>query len=80
MMLASKIVFCDKIVRENSSISERRSTQDKIYFPLFLIKLGNDSCYTIKQDDNYSRICIFSDRSFDVVHAEDILKEILKSE
>jgi hypothetical protein len=67
-------------MRDNESQVDRRSTQDKIHFPFFLVKLSNESCYTIRQDDVTNRVCLFSDRPLDILHHEQIMKEILKKE
>ncbi len=80
MMLCAKNYFTEKLIRDNSNPKQRRETEEKILFPFFLLKLENDSCYTIKQDDGGSRVCLFSDREFNIMSQEEILREILKNE
>ena len=80
MMLCAKNYFTDKLIRDNSYSKQRKETDDKILFPFFLLKLGSDTCYTIKQDDGGSRVCLFSEREFNIMSQEEILREILKNE
>ena len=80
MRLSAKNYFTEKLYQDNNNSIQRKLTDDKILFPFFLIKLDNDSCYTIKQDEHYNKVCIFADKQFDIMYQDDILKEILKLE
>lgn len=80
MQLSAKNYFIEKLLHENKNTHERRLAQDKILFPFFLIKLANDSCYSIKHDNTTNKVCLFSEKQLHVMYQDEIIKELLKLE
>jgi hypothetical protein len=80
MHLSAKNYVIEKLYHDNINKSHTMSIEEKILFPFFLIKLDNDSSYSIKQDETYNRICIFSDKQFTIMSQDEIINEIVKIE
>jgi hypothetical protein len=53
---------------------------DKLGLPFNLIKNTNDANFVIKQDDLNTRLCIFSDKPYDLINEERVIKMLLKDE
>jgi hypothetical protein len=53
---------------------------DKLVFPFTLIKHTAEASLVVKQDDTNSRLCILSDRQFEIFYEEEIMKSMLKDE
>jgi len=81
IQLISKNYICWKLIEKNSSKNNNTSLQqDKLNYPFLLIKLSQNACFTIKEDDSNSKVCIFSDKGFSIIKDEEIMKEFLKND
>jgi hypothetical protein len=69
-----------KIIEENTTDIKRRTCIEKLHYPFLLIKLGPDACFTIKEDDSNTRVCIFSEKEFSIIKDEEIMKDFLRNE
>lgn len=69
-----------KLVSLNKNDSKRKITSEKLGYPFTLIKTTNDANFVIKQDDFNSRLCILSDKPYDIIYEEQIVKMLLKDE
>jgi len=64
----------------NKYDSRRKYTTDKLGYPFTLLKTTHDSNFLIKQDDLKLRLCIFSDKPYDIIYEDQIVKMLLKDE
>ncbi len=64
----------------NKNDTNRRMTSDKLGFPFTLIKHTADASLVIKQDDLNCRLCILSDKQFEILYEDHIMKSLLKDE
>jgi hypothetical protein len=64
----------------NKNDTKRNLTSDKLGFPFTLIKQSSDASLVIKQDDLNTRLCILSDKQFNIIYEEQIMKGLLRDE
>ena len=69
-----------RLVSLNKYDVKRKLCLEKLGFPFTLIKNNHDSNFVIKQDHLNTRLCIFSDKPYDIIYEDQIIKMFLKEE
>ena len=72
--------FYKKLIEMNQNQFKRSTTIDKLEFPFYIITLENGCNYKIKQNDDNSRVVIFSDKPYTILNPDNIIKRLIKKD
>ena len=72
--------FYKKLIEMNQNQFKRSTTIDKLEFPFYIITLENGCNYKIKQNDDNSRVVIFSDKPYTIINPDNIIKKLIKKD
>ena len=72
--------FYKKLFDMNQNQYKRSTTIDKLDFPFYIITLENGCNYKIKQNEDNSRVVIFSDKPYSIINPDNIIKKLIKKD
>ncbi len=72
--------FYKKLFDMNQNQYKRSTTIDKLDFPFYIITLENGCNYKIKQNEDNSRVVIFSDKPYTIINPDNIIKKLIKKD
>ena len=72
--------FFKKLIEMNQNEFKRSTTIDKLDFPFYIITLENGCNYKIKQNEDNSRVVIFSDKPYTIINPDNIIKKLIKKD
>ena len=72
--------FYKKLFDMNQNQYKRSTTIDKLDFPFYIITLENGCNYKIKQNEDNSRVVIFSDKPYTIINPDNIIKKKKKKD